>query len=213
VPLVLKPHHPVLRGIGTSWPSLLGMNKTEYRNGVSDFQIIAECTHLARGSRGAGQDSVLFALPEPSTLVREWWEGHGDVTNTLRVDCWPRHRGGCCSALPLDGDNWDRFAADYRHRHSFLRLVSLGTPASQASLLHGCSANCYYGAMETCSDTPAWPVRSSGTVPPSLRTSRASLWRHLSGLEGPRHEASWRATQSIPVWEAVPITLESVPRR
>lgn len=71
VPLVLKPHHPVLRGIGTSWPSLLGMNKTEYRNGVSDFQIIAECTHLARGSRGAGQDSVLFALPEPSTLVRE----------------------------------------------------------------------------------------------------------------------------------------------
>ena len=48
VPLVLMPHHPVLRDIGTSWPPLLGMNKTEYRDGASDVQIIAECTYLER---------------------------------------------------------------------------------------------------------------------------------------------------------------------
>src|SRR3569833_312649 len=48
VPLVLMPHHPVLRDIGTSWPPLLGMNKTEYRNGASAVQIIAECTYLER---------------------------------------------------------------------------------------------------------------------------------------------------------------------
>ena len=48
MPLVVMPHHPVLKDVDPNWPPLLGMNKTGYRTEDADAQVAVECTHLER---------------------------------------------------------------------------------------------------------------------------------------------------------------------
>ena len=86
---VLQPEHPIVRGLGTNWPYLLGVNEVTLKPGAELLARIPEEQGghplLAIGTFGEGRTAAWTSDIGPHWLPTDFsnWEGYGELWRNL----------------------------------------------------------------------------------------------------------------------------------
>ncbi len=93
LPTVMEPEHPALGGAGTSWPHLLGYNKTTRKPGALELARVGEDPLVVVGEHGKGRTAVFTSDCSPHWAPPEFcdeWPGYARLFNGLAGWLAPR---------------------------------------------------------------------------------------------------------------------------